>query len=247
MSSALIKAGQFAGAGKGLYTLDLRDISEKAEAIVSRARAEADRLVADAHRQIETMREQVRAEAHQAGYEAGLAGGRKAGHEAALEAARARFAEEQNDLTGLLSKLVGSLRDRREQLYAEARRDVIVLAIAIASRALSRLEASDAAMGQAAAEAMQAALEIIGQAGEPTIRVHPEDWAIVERLAHDVAQGIKEGRHVRVTEDPSVGRGGVTVETDDSAIDATIQTQLNTIADALANDWRERIEALHLE
>ncbi len=247
MSRVIIKAGDVGRVTRSLASLDLRDIAGQAEAMLAAARVEAERIIDDARCQADAGRVAVRQAAHDEGLAEGLAEGRAAGHEAALTEAREQFAADQSALQSALSKLLADLGERREQLYASARRDVVVLAIVIASRIVRRFASLEAVAPEAATEAGEEALGLLQATSDVVVRTHPDDAAAIERLAGQLAEQTRESRHVRIVEDESVGRGGVHVAAADTAIDATIGTRIERIADELVTDWRDRAEALGIQ
>lgn len=247
MSCTVIKAGDATLRTRGLFSLDLRDIASQAEAKLAAARSEAKRLVEDARRQAQAERDGVLQAARHEGYEKGLAEGRAAGRDAALNEAAARFAEEQGALTATLKDLLTRFDARREELYLAARRDVVVLAIAIARRVASRLTDLADALPEAAVEACRQALELVGEATDVVVRIHPDDRRALEEIAADVNRTVQASRRVCLAEDPAVGRGGVVLETADSAVDARAAACVERIADELVADWRQQMKALALE
>jgi len=247
MSGVIIKAGDVGRVTRSLRSLNLRDIAEQAEAMLAAARVEAERIVSEARREAQAGREGVRQAAHDEGRAEGLAEGKQAGHQAALAEAREQFAADQSALQSALSKLLEDLGERREQLYASARRDVVVLAIVIASRIVRRFASLEAVAPDAAMDACEEAFGMLQAASEVVVRTHPDDAASIERLAGQVAEQIKTSRHVRIVEDESVGRGGVRVAAADTAVDATIDSRIERIADELVTDWRQRAATLGIQ
>jgi len=73
------------------------------------------------------------------------------------------------------------------------------------------------------------------RARDVVVRLHPDDAAILERAAPDVAA--RAGRaSFTVKADASIERGGCVVETDLGELDARIDVQLDALARALAPD-----------
>lgn len=247
MSGVIIKAGDTRVSTRGMYGLDLRDISRQADLMLSEARAEAERIVADAHRQGQEQRHAVLEEAHREGHEKGLAEGRAAGREAGLTECRRQFADQQADLISALTGLFEAFSARREQMYLAARRDVVVLAVTIARRISRKLTAIEDMALDAATEACAEALDLVRGATDATVRIHPRDRAALQRVAEELAGSMESSRHIRLVEDDSLGRGGVIVETAESTIDATVDARVERIADELVTDWRGRTKALSLE
>ncbi len=247
MSRVIIKASDVGRVTRSLASLDLRDIAGQAEAMLAAARVEAERIIDDARCQADAGRAAVRQAAQAEGHAEGLAEGRAAGHEAALTEAREQFAADQSALQAALSQLLKDLGERREQLYASARRDVVVLAIVIASRVVKRFAAVEVDAADAASQACDEALGLLQAASEVVVRTHPDDAASIERLAERLAEQTRDTGHVRIVEDESIGRGGVHVAAADTAIDATIGTRIERVADELVTDWRHRAEALGIQ
>ena len=246
MSGVVLKAGDSRAMTRGLCSLDLRDFARSAEDMVAAARAEAQRIVQEARLRAESERAAVRQQAHRQGYEGGMTEGRAAGEAAALAEARERFAKEQQALLAALRDLLERFQAQREQLYLAARRDVVVLAVAVARRIVSGLDAMGEAAPEAALAAAQEAMDLVGKATEALIRVHPADRQALEKLAKDVQNDLQSSRHVRLVEDAAVGRGGVIVETAEGSVDARAMSRVERIADELVTDWRQRVQTLRL-
>ncbi len=247
MSGAVIKAGQARIPSRGAYTLDLRDIADRAEAIIAAARGEAERILSKARDEAESVREEITESARRAGREQGLREGREAGQAEALQEAREQFAREQASLTGMMTEMLRTFEKRREQLYLSARRDAVVLAVAVARRVVARLPEIEEAATESAMQACAEALDLVRGATEIVIRAHPEDCRAIDRLVGELAGLTQSSRHIRLAEDASVGRGGVIVQTSDSEVDARAAARMERIADELVSDWRARVKALSLD
>lgn len=245
--SAVIKAGDSRLTSRGACTLDLRDISSQAEAILAAARAEAANIIDAARAQAAGDRGQHRESAHREGFEQGLVDGRKQGFESALEEARKAFDLETSGLQSSLMLLIEELSAKRDRLYLAARRDVLILAIALASRICGGLKSLEDEISETAAEACGQALALLSTASKVVVRTHPEDAASIEKISGQFAQTMKSSPHLEVVTDPSVDRGGVIVESAESTIDAGITTRLDRLADELVTSWRERRKALSPE
>ncbi len=240
MSRTVIKSPIADAVTRGYRGLDLRDISAQAEAILAAARLEARRLLDEARAEAEALKEN----AHREGHAAGLTQGRTQGHEAALSETRDRLKSEASVLLAALDTLVREFDSRRETLYTQARRDLVVLAVAIAQRVAARLTAIEGVAPEMAAQACAEALSLVGEATQVLVRVHPADAEAITELTAELAETLHACRHVRLVEDEAVGRGGVIVETQDSRIDATLSQRLDRIADELATGWRQRLDDL---
>jgi flagellar assembly protein FliH len=250
MKQSLIKHGDSRAASLGSSGLDLRDIGRDARSIIDRAEAQGRQIIEKARADAAAQCELLRQAAHRAGHEEGVKRGQKTGHEQGLVEARDRFAKDQAELIRTLSATMAEFVARREQLYLLARKDCVVLAIAVASRIFRRLRDCPEEISRTALDAMEEALAMISDASVATIRVHPDDKTAMDQFAAQVsttpAGPDGRTRGVQIVADPAIARGGVRVETADCTIDADITARLERIADALVNDWRQQMEKLGL-
>ncbi|MFQ5424698.1 MAG: FliH/SctL family protein [Phycisphaerae bacterium] len=260
MSNTIIKAGEHKPLAKGACRLDLRDISAMAETALAAARSEADRIVARAGEQAAAERETAREVARREGYEAGFEAGQQAGREEALEASRQTFATEQASLVTALTSLVADFTAKRERMLLAARRDVVVLAIAIARRLSQHLAGMEDVAPEMAVEACEQTLSLIRNQTDVVVRVHPQDAAAMRRFLDgnagrsgegatapaNAARAMAASDHFRIVEDEKTGRGGVLVETADGQVDATVSGRVDRVADELMAAWRLRWKELGL-
>lgn len=247
MSSVIIKNGQAHRHSGGPCALDLRDIARQAELMLAAAHGQAEKIVGDTRALATKQAEAIRQSAYDAGRKAGLAEGRAAGRETALTEARRKFAQSQKSLVSTLTKLLADFNERRENLYAAARRDVVVLAVAIAGRITNKFACMADIAPDAATQACEEALTMLREATDVVVRTHPDDAAAIEDLQQQLTRTMKASPHMRIVEDAEVDRGGVKVQTADAAIDATISTRIERIADELVSDWRRRLKELPIK
>lgn len=242
MSRAVIKAGQERIVSQGYCSLDLRDISRQASSILNDAKVEAVRIIAEARAQAAAIRQEEATDARREGYQEGLIKGQEDGRAAGLDESRERFKMEQAALLSTLADLTRQFDAKRERLYLESRQDVLVLGIAIAARICGKFADAGDLSVQAATQACQDALAMLSDATQVVIRAHPGDAAAIERFCEDWSRAVKSSRHVRIVEDAGVGRGGVIIESAESAVDATIGSRIERIADELVAGWREQMK-----
>lgn len=194
--------------------------------------AEADRAAAfAAQRAAEPVKtpEQLVAEqlnaARQGGYHDGYRDGM-----AALDSFKQSFAAQTTAQVGALVQSYAGQMDNLQQDMANA---VAAAAVALA-RQVVRSELA-ARPEQVAAVAEEALETLLLSARHVTVRVHPDDHALV-------AQGAAEtlaARGARLLPDAAVTRGGCLVESDIGIIDASIETRWRRAAAALGSeaDW----------
>jgi flagellar assembly protein FliH len=160
--------------------------------------------------------EQRLAAAQQQGFEAGQAAVRQS-LSAQVEAMQVKLARSIEELTG------SRLRYRRE-----AEQDVVALAVAVARRILHRelTVAPEALLG-----VVKAALDKMEAREVHRVRVSNQDAAILRQFFEQM--GLLQ--RIEVIADPSLGPGGVTLESSRGLLDASVDTQLAEIERGFAD------------
>jgi flagellar biosynthesis/type III secretory pathway protein FliH len=156
----------------------------------------------------------------------GYAQGERAGGEAAGTRADAMLRR--------LAQTVEELGSLRNDILQRTERQVVHLSLAIAHRMLQRELNADRGMLLAMA---RVALDRLGEHTAATIRLHPDDFAIV-MSARD---GSRASDHVQVVADSVVGRGGCLVQADFGLMDVGLEAQFSEMAHALLDGDAERI------
>ncbi len=159
----------------------------------------------------------AREEGKQEGLKEGLARGREEGLETAREPAK------------LLEKAMRRVTEERETLLAKAERDVLDLAIAVATRIVRReVEVDRDLVTRVIGDALRRASPL----EEVVVRVNPTDYARIKSVP-GLETSLGEIRHLVLVEDRRVTTGGCLIETTSGAIDARVETQLEEIERAL--------------
>jgi flagellar assembly protein FliH len=164
---------------------------------------------------------QLRA-ARQSGYQDGYRDGL-----VALEAFKQSFASQNTAQIGLL---VQSLTLEMNGLQQDMARTLAVCATHLARQIVrTELSAEPARIAMVAHEALDT---LLLSARHITLRVHPDDHALVAQGAAEVLAA----RGARLLSDVSMTRGGCLVESDIGVIDASIETRWRRAAASLGND-----------
>jgi flagellar assembly protein FliH len=179
----------------------------------SRARDADAARASDAARQAEMNR----------GYEAGVAAGR-----AELKKQTDTLAASVARLDEILNRLCRPL----PQLEEEVEQQLVLLALAVGKQLARRELKTDP--GQIAALIREAVGRLPAAAREVRVHLHPEDAAaIAERLA---AAGSE--RAWTVIEDPTLTRGGCLVRSENSQIDARVESRVNAMVSSMLGEER---------
>jgi len=155
------------------------------------------------------------------GFAKGFAQGERAGLEAGARRADAMLRR--------LAQTIDELAALRQRIVRETERQMVQLALTLARRVVLREVTLDPDLVGAMAHV---ALERLGHDAPATIRLNPEDYAIV--MAQRGEQWA--GTQVTVAPDPAVARGGCLVESGFGLVDAGIEAQLQELSRALLGD-----------
>lgn len=169
----------------------------------------------------EIVAEQLNA-ARQGGYHDGYRDGL-----AALESFKQSFAAQTTAQVGALLQSCAQQLDGLQQQMASA---MAAAAVSLARQVVrSELELRPQLVAQVAAEALET---LLLSARHITVRVHPDDHALVAHGAEDALAA----RGARLVADPALSRGGCLVESDIGIIDASIETRWRRAAAALGSE-----------
>jgi flagellar assembly protein FliH len=161
-------------------------------------------------------------EGFQQGYEQGL----KKGYEDNEQLVKAQAAQ--------LGELMEALSEPFKRLDDEVEKQLITLAIAVATQIIRREIKLDP--GQVVGAVKQAINVLPLSAQKITLYLHPEDADLVRSalLLDDLSPAWT------VNEDPLITRGGCLVDTDVSHIDATVENRLSAVIANLLGGEREK-------
>ncbi len=234
----IIKAGQSdVQALRRLETIDLADHVVEAARIVNAARRRAEQMIAQATSAAERIRQNAEAIGHASGYAKGEAEGRQAGHAQALQESTDRYRKEQALLRQALQNVVNELEDRKRDLLIEAEHDLLMFAVRVAEK-VTRCAVQ--IHPEAAAANVRAVLRLIGAKTDLRVHLNPSDLETLNRFAAEYARELAQPVHVRLIEEPSITPGGCRVQTDETDVDATIDTQLEQIVRLILPGWESK-------
>ncbi|MCS7272895.1 MAG: FliH/SctL family protein [Fimbriimonadales bacterium] len=196
-------------------TPDLDAVRAEAQAILTRAIQEAERI-----------REQAYREGYQSGYEAGYADGANE----ARQHAEATLQRTLENLHAQVAELCRVLRAEYDAYLQRTEQQMVELAIEVARKVVReelRLQPEHVVA------VVRETLRRLQGFGRVRIRVHPLDVELVRRhrpLLLQVVDGIEA---IEIVEDRRVGQGGCIIETDQGIYDARIDTQLSELERAI--------------
>lgn len=158
----------------------------------------------------------------------------KEGFELGLKEGREKAQKEVEEILARFEGLIRSLEKIREEIYKKAEEEILQLSIAIAKKILRReLELNRSSVLQVVREAIKRLTE------EDTIKVYLsfEDFELVKRHREDLIRELGESKNLIISPSQEVSPGGCFVETEFAQVDARLETQLETIIQALKNGY----------
>jgi flagellar assembly protein FliH len=219
-----------------------QDMEREAGAIIARAQAAAEQLMADTRRQIAEAQERAERQAEVRQHEAreqGLTRGHHDGFEAAKQEARAAAIEAARDelrqLTQALRAALGEFERNKHGLLAVAEAGLIELAVAIARRVCKTLAEAGPESAQANARVL---LELVRNQHDLQVRLHPADHELLGATPENLLSQAADLQHVQLSADPAVERGGCVLTSRDGTLDANISTQIDRIAAVICQTLR---------
>jgi flagellar biosynthesis/type III secretory pathway protein FliH len=232
----LLKAQQVSGGRESPIVMDLADLEQQAGQIIARAKAQAAKLLADARaegqREIVRMREEARAAGHNDGMKEGLAQGRQQGQAEAL----AQTQQVLRELSARWSQTLELLHQHMPTHIADAKTDLVRLALAIAER-ITRQEALR--NRHVAPALVEETLKMVGAARKVAVHVSALEVDLLQTYIPEVHARLQAIESVEIVIDEEVGPGGCMLQFGAGQIDARIETQLARISQELLGEEAE--------
>lgn len=179
------------------------EAQSRAQVIVARAEAEAER---------------IRNEARQDGFAEGMVAGRD------------QLRTTAEPIVDALSQAVEEVRGLQGAAAAHVERDAVMLAMEIAEKVVAGAIAVEP---ERVLDVVRGALRAIVERERIVILVNPDDLAIMREGLDELAGSLGGIEHVEVQEERRVKRGGAVVRTGVGEIDANITTKLARAREAV--------------
>ncbi|KKM12341.1 hypothetical protein SY88_04110 [Clostridiales bacterium PH28_bin88] len=197
-------------------------------ALLTRAEAEARRLLEDAAREAEAVVTSARVEAgalREAARRAGYDEGRLAGWDEGL-----RQAQSLKDEAG---QVLESARLERAATLEGLEKEIVGLALAVAEKVVRRqVSVEQDIVLDIAREALRRAVD----SHNVFLRVHPSLADMLQGKRDELERNLVEGASLQVVADSGISPGGCRVETEMGDVHATLEEQLGEIRDALLRE-----------
>ena len=194
--------------------LNFEDLAVEADQRLVEARAEAARIVAQAHEQAESIRQQAA----------------EAGAQAAVEAVGQMVAEQLSPAVSALQQAADDLQHAKQAWLSHWESRAVRLSTAIAARIIrGELHRRPEITVTLVREALELA------AGSPVVRLHlhPDDHESLGTEVQSLIGSMSALSRAEITADATISRGGCRVETRFGTIDQQFESQLKRIEEEL--------------
>jgi flagellar assembly protein FliH len=209
---------------------DLGDLQKQAAGIVDAARTEAARIIAEAQTQATAIAEEAAPRGFAEGREQGLVEGRDEGCRVGREETIGQYTADLSSLAESWTAAIEAFEADRNAALQVAREDIIGLALAVGARITRRVIEADPAVVQ---DQVAEAISLVTAPSGLTLSVNPDDRKLVEAVLPALCERLQVGNHVQLRDDPLVERGGCVLSTGKGVIDATLEKQIERIAEVL--------------
>jgi flagellar assembly protein FliH len=207
------------------------DLEGQARAVRERAEEQARQIVREAEKHGRQLAEQARQQGHQVGLEEGRREGLRQIRAEAREHVLQETRERMDRLVQALTTGLTEFEQNKRRLIGVAEAGLIELALAIARRVCKLLVETSPEAVRANAQHL---LKAVRHDGDLELRVNPADYDTLRDVAAEVLRCGEELEHVQLRADAAVAPGGCVLSTPDGQIDASIEAQLDRIAEAIA-------------
>lgn len=194
------------------------DMRGQANEYLGTVRAEAAKIVQQAHQQAEQIRKQAEV------------AGRKAAEQAIERVLEQKLGQRMQTLLPTLERLVTEINDLKGELLAEWERSAVRVSTAIAAKLIRREITHEP---QITLDLVSESLRLATGSAEIKIHINPTDYEHLGSQIEKVASALAQLAPSAIVADETVGPGGCRVTTRYGEIDQRIESQLKRIEEEL--------------
>ena len=198
------------------------DVASRAKQYIDTVREQAQQLMRDS--QLECARIQLQAK------EEGTRLGESQVERLAMQMAGQIAEKRIQEVAHNVKTLCEDLESATQQWLRQWQHETITLAIGIAEKILSRQIESDPSI---LISWIEDSVRLIQGQRQILLRIHPEDAQRLSTALSELVEDMKPSFEIQVAEDIAVGKFGVILQTPDTTIDRSLQTQLKRLVEEL--------------
>lgn len=225
----VLKANTLRGVG-AQPVFQFEDIRKRCDNYVAQVRVRTRKILEEADREAENIRQRAQTEGQQAGLRQGLSDAEQQIERRAAELADQHMREALGTALPALYAAVDSLRAERDRWLAEWETTAVHLCTAIAEKLLRR----DVQHTPECLRAMLAeTLGMVLGSASIRLRLHPDDLRALGESADEIVRRMASCGEATLVSDETITPGGCIIDTQHGRIDAQVETQLERIASEL--------------
>jgi flagellar biosynthesis/type III secretory pathway protein FliH len=198
------------------------DVASRAKQYIDTVREQAQQLLRES--QIECTRIQALAK------EEGTRIGENQVERLAMQMASQIAEKRVQEAAGSVKALCEDLETATQQWLRQWQHETITLAIGISEKILSRQIESDPSI---LISWIEDSVRLIQGQRQILLRIHPEDAQRLSSALSELIEDMQPSVEIQVVEDVAVGKFGVILQTPDTTIDRSLQTQLKRLVEEL--------------
>ncbi|MEQ1827614.1 MAG: FliH/SctL family protein [Pirellula sp.] len=198
------------------------DVAARAKQYIDTVREQAQRLLDDSR--VECNR--IKAEAR----EEGIRGGESHVERLAMQMAEQIAEKRVQEAAKSVRTLCENIEQATYEWLRQWQHETISLSIAISEKLVARQIESDPTI---LLDWIEESVRMVQGQRQIQLRIHPEDAQRLSSALNELVEDMSPSLNIQVTEDTSVGRFGIVLETPDTTIDRTLNTQLKRLQEEL--------------
>jgi flagellar biosynthesis/type III secretory pathway protein FliH len=198
------------------------DVAVRAQQYIDTVREQAQQMLRES--QLEC--ERIKLAAHEEGIRGGESHVERLAMQMAGQIAEKRVQEAAQSVRSLCEDLEAAT----QQWLRQWQHETITLAIAITEKLLARQIESDPTI---LLDWIEDSVRMVQGQRQLVLRIHPEDAQRLSGALTELVEDMKPSMEIQVSEDTAVGKFGVILQTADTTIDRSLQTQLKRLAEEL--------------
>ena len=208
----------------------LADVGVEARLIISQARRQRDQIIEHAREQASKIEQEAQEKAKSQAREQGLREGYDLGVKQARDEIQKTLNAEAGELSRLAGRILQELTAAKEELMREASGELLDLAIEIARKVVGSVAVHDISAARAN---LAKVIELVDPAPELLVKVNPEQLDQLQSQMGELTESLCVRGLIRLVADNRVSHGGVRLVTRQGEVDATIETQIRNVVEAL--------------
>ena len=210
--------------------LDLGDLRHQGDQIIAKAQQQAQSILERARSEREAILSKDQDEGFTKGHTQGLEEGKTEGRELGRTEALSEMRERIDAVTNQWEDTATRIESSRDQMIADARRDLLSLALSIAGKVIQRAIEADPTIVQ---HQLEAAIAHAIRPSRLILECSSSEPNDIQVVLPEIAQRLTNGAHIELVPSDEHSPGSIVLRTEGGEIDASIETQLARIAEAI--------------